>query len=537
QSCLLHHLWLPTLPSTPILNQGGYFRERTRSCRTEVLRESSFTAILPSPPLPPPLYTPPPVDRRDDVPKTEMPPRNRLGLSTLGSKYKIKESFTARPTGGQGIDYGFVSTVDAEARQQRIGEVGYGIRDTWVDLAEAVPKIAPMTLGEAEIAELQETDRRRLVQMIESLLVMGDIRREMDDMQAKQIMAPMTRQRPNNPPNNTNPNNMTPESVRAMIDQALLQNFTNEDGSHRTKGVVKFVTCTLLDAALTWWNSQIRSLGPDAYSMTWEVLKKKMTEKYRPHGEIKKLENQLSNLKVKGNDVLKYIEHFQELTLICTKFVANETEKIDKYISGLLDNIHGSVKYSKHKTLDDTIELANDFMDQKLRTYAERQTNKRKADDLSRNNHGHQQQPAKRHFKRDCPNLKNKDGGKCKCTRIGVCSWECREERECIEGPRLKCCHGYVPLKNRYASILFNTGADRSFISTAFSSLIDIIPTLLGNSYDVELADGKIVRISAKKEKDKSEGKQLKDVPIVRDFPEVFPEDLPGLPLARPVEF
>ncbi|GKD28245.1 hypothetical protein Tco_1239023 [Tanacetum coccineum] len=42
--------------------------------------------------------------------------------------------------------------------------------------------------------------------------------------------------------------------------------------------------------------------------------------------------------------------------------------------------------------------------------------------------------------------------------------------------------------------------------------------------------------ISAKKEEDKSEGKQIKDVPIVQDFPEVFPEDLPGLPPARPVE-
>ncbi|GJR26606.1 putative reverse transcriptase domain-containing protein [Tanacetum coccineum] len=79
-------------------------------------------------------------------------------------------------------------------------------------------------------------------------------------------------------------------------------------------------------------------------------------------------------------------------------------------------------------------------------------------------------------------------------------------------------------------------------------SLIDIAPTPLENSYDVELADRKLVeidtiirdlfgQISAKKEEDKSEGKQIKDVPIVRDFPEVFPEDLPGLPPARPVEF
>ncbi|GJS68434.1 reverse transcriptase domain-containing protein [Tanacetum coccineum] len=154
---------------------------------------------------------------------------------------------------------------------------------------------------------------------------------------------------------------------------------------------VNFATCTLLGAALTWWNSQIRTLGPDAYSMTWEALKKKMTNKYCPHGEIKKLEIELWNLKVKGNDVPTYTECFQELTLICTKFVANETEKVDKYISGLSDNIYRNVKSSKPKMLDETIELANDLMDQKLRTYAERQTdNKRKVDDSSRNNHGHQ---------------------------------------------------------------------------------------------------------------------------------------------------
>ncbi|GJX03164.1 hypothetical protein Tco_0189080 [Tanacetum coccineum] len=101
-------------------------------------------------------------------------------------------------------------------------------------------------------------------------------------------------------------------------------------------------------------------------------------------GEIKKIQIELWKPEYKGNDVPAYTKHFQELTLICTNFVGNETEKVDKYISGLPGNIYGNVKSARPKRLDETIELANDLMDQKLRTYAERQpNNKRKADDSS----------------------------------------------------------------------------------------------------------------------------------------------------------
>nr|GFC27911.1 hypothetical protein [Tanacetum cinerariifolium] len=149
------------------------------------------------------------------------------------------------------------------------------------------------------------------------------------------------------PTNPNNPNNMTPEAVQTMIDQALLRNSDGGDGSHNshaenprnmhiarpfyyadfmkchplnfkgTEGAVgltrwiekiesvfnisgcavenqvKFSTCTLLDATLTWWNNHIRALRPDAYTMTWSVLKKKMTDKYCPLGEVKKLEIEL----------------------------------------------------------------------------------------------------------------------------------------------------------------------------------------------------------------------------------------------------
>ncbi|GJR25772.1 putative reverse transcriptase domain-containing protein [Tanacetum coccineum] len=318
------------------------------------------------------------------------------------------------------------------------------------------------------------------------------------------------------------------------------------------------------------------------------------------------------------------------------------------------------------KTLDETIKLANDLMDQKLHTYAKRQfDNKKKADDSSRNNHGHPQQPFKRntgnanvantqkgngaapkgngcfecgapgYFMRDCPKLKNMDEG-----NVNVQDWvyavrDAEKRGNASGNPDDNVITGTFLLNNHYAFILFNTGADRSFISTAFSSLINIAPTPLENCYDVKLADRKLVGIdtiirgytlnflyhpfnidlmpvelgsfdiiiemdwlrrchavivcdeklvqvpygdetltfygnkssnrresrltvlscskaqeymakgcqvslvqmSAKKEEEKSKGKQIKDVPIVRDFPEVFPEDLPGLLLARLVEF
>nr|GEZ21748.1 hypothetical protein [Tanacetum cinerariifolium] len=145
-----------------------------RLASTQALIDA-VTAALPSPPLPPltlSLYIPPPVDRMDDGPESEFLPRKRSCLSTLGPKYEIRESLTARPTRGRGIDYRFVNTLDAEVRRRGIREVGYGIRDTWVDLTKAVPEIAPMTLGEVntrviELAELYEHDTQDLYALLE----------------------------------------------------------------------------------------------------------------------------------------------------------------------------------------------------------------------------------------------------------------------------------------------------------------------------------------------------------------------------------
>ncbi|GKB02430.1 hypothetical protein Tco_0830519, partial [Tanacetum coccineum] len=128
----------PPAHSSPLLPSSG--------CPTQIqiLRIASTQALidaviaaLPSPPLPP---LPPPVDHRDEIPESEQPPRK--------------------------------SIVDAEERRQGIRDVGYGIRDTWVDLTEVVPKIAPMTVGEVntkvtELAELYEHDTQDLYALLE----------------------------------------------------------------------------------------------------------------------------------------------------------------------------------------------------------------------------------------------------------------------------------------------------------------------------------------------------------------------------------
>nr|GFD08872.1 reverse transcriptase domain-containing protein [Tanacetum cinerariifolium] len=121
---------------------------------------------------------------------------------------------------------------------------------------------------------------------------------------------------------------MTPKSIQAMIDQALLQNSTNRDGSHSLHEDNR---------------RNVKTVRPCFYAdfMKCQLLNFRGTE---GGGEIKKLEIELWNQKVKENNVPAYTKRFQEVTLICTKFVADETKKIDKYISRLPDNIYESVK-------------------------------------------------------------------------------------------------------------------------------------------------------------------------------------------------
>ncbi|GJS29188.1 reverse transcriptase domain-containing protein [Tanacetum coccineum] len=301
---------------------------------------------------------------------------------------------------------------------------------------------------------------------------------------------------------------------------------------------IKFSTCTLLGSSLTWWNSHVRTVGHDvAYAMTWVDLKKKMTNKYCPRTEIKKLKVELWNLKVKGTDMIGYNQHFQELVLLCVRMFPEESDKIERYVGGLPDMIHGSVVASKPKIMQEAIEIATELMDKKIHTFAERQTeNKRKHDD----NQQQQRQENKRQntsraytagfgkkkpyggSKPLCAKCNYHHDGPCapkchKCNRVGHLARDCRSPANTNASnnqrgtgaakvyavgrvgtnPDSNVVTGTFLLNNCYASVLFDTGADRSFVSTAFSSQIDITPSTLDHYYDVELADGRIIGLNA----------------------------------------
>ncbi|GKA69096.1 reverse transcriptase domain-containing protein [Tanacetum coccineum] len=267
---------------------------------------------------------------------------------------------------------------------------------------------------------------------------------------------------------------VTNAQLQAMIDQGVTaalaardanrngdDNHTSGTGARRTERVARectyqdFMKCQPLYfkgtegvVELTQWFERMETVfricyalivGHDvAYAMTWIDLRKKMTDKYCPRNEIKKLEAELWNLKVKGTDVTGYNQRFQELALLCVRMFPEESDKVERYVGGLPDMIHGSVVASKPKTMQEATKMATELMDKKISTFAERQAeNKRKLD----NNHQAQQQLPKRqnvvhlrrwdcsaatnnqrtltcyecgnqgHYKSDCPKLKNRNHG------------------------------------------------------------------------------------------------------------------------------
>ncbi|GJW15237.1 putative reverse transcriptase domain-containing protein [Tanacetum coccineum] len=205
-----------------------------------------------------------------------------------------------------------------------------------------------------------------------------------------------------------------------------------------TEGVVKYVTCTLLDSALTWWNSHKRTIRTDAaYDLSWRELLKLMTEVYCLRNEIQKMKTELWNLSVKNNNIAKYTQRFQELTMMRTKMVLEEEDRVEKFIGGLHDNIQGNVIVAEPTRLQDAVRIANNLMDQNLKGY-----------DCG----------AQGYYQKDYPKVKNQNCGN----------------------------KARVPDASGKAYVL--GGGDAN---SGSNTVTDITPYALDVSYAVELADGR----------------------------------------------
>ncbi|GJZ95401.1 putative reverse transcriptase domain-containing protein [Tanacetum coccineum] len=257
---------------------------------------------------------------------------------------------------------------------------------------------------------------------------------------------------------------------------------------------IKFATCTLLAGALTWWNTHVMTVTHDvAYSMTWVNLKKKMTDKYCPRNEMKKLEAELWNLKVIGTDVVKYNQRFQELALLCVRMFPEEADKIERYVGGIATTEPWNIGGIKAKYNARGFEMATEL-------YGTCESVRNVNNNNNQKGTGSGQKPtcfecgAQGHFKKECPRLKNNKGNRGNQAgndrapaKVYVVGNAGANPDNVVAGTFL--------LNNRYAYILFDTGADRSFVSTAFSSQIDITPSTLDHYYDVGTCDAEDRRI------------------------------------------
>nr|GEU42139.1 hypothetical protein [Tanacetum cinerariifolium] len=388
---------------------------------------------------------------------------------------------------------------------------------------------------------------------------------------------------------------------------------------------------TKIVVGLTRWFEKMETVFhinncPKKYQV--KELMKLMDEVYYPRNKIQKMESELWNLIVKNNDLAAYTQRFQELTMLCTKMVPEEEDRIERYVGGIPENIQWNVMSAEPKGLQNASRLADSLMDQKLKGYAVKNAkNKRRLEVNQRDNCG-QQPPFKRpniggqnvaktytagNNERKpyngllplCNKCKLHHEGPCnvrceKCNKVGHLTQNCKiktvetkletrmvlgkqEKKAYVLGgddvnPDSNVVKGMFLLNSYYAFVLFDSGTDRSFVSTTFNTLLDITPDTLDISYAVELADERIyetntvlrgctlgekgeksklsiisctktqkyikrsypiflAQVTKKETEDKSKEKQLEDVPAVRDFSKVFPEDLPRLPPTRQVEF
>ncbi|KAI3814162.1 hypothetical protein L1987_18909 [Smallanthus sonchifolius] len=347
---------------------------------------------------------------------------------------------------------------------------------------------------------------------------------------------------------------------------------------------VKYASGTLEGPALTRWNSQVQMLTLEmANALPWEEFKTMLKEEYCPRDEVQKLEVDFWNLKMEGYEIETYTTRSHELATLCPQMVT-----LDTHFKSSQSNL--PQHQQQQRRFEPAINLSQSGSTQQNQgSFADLQNKQTPTSDAPK---GCFECGKEGYFKRDCPQLKkacngnvngnnqggngNNNGNGANGRAFVIGSGEARKDHNVVTG--------MFPLNDHFASLLFDTGADRSFISENFSKQIEMTTTSLEHKYSIEIADGKLIEAThilkgcklglsghkldidlmpvtrdivgiisyMKAQKclrkghtailalvaDKpSKEKKLTDIPIVRDFPEGFPQDLPGLPPHRQVEF
>ncbi|GJX36637.1 putative reverse transcriptase domain-containing protein [Tanacetum coccineum] len=472
---------------------------------------------LPTPSLPLPL---PSTDCRADVCEAFLLPRKRLCF-TFGLKYEVGKSSSAliaRLDGDFRRDYGFIATLDDEIMRDPKRDVGYGITDTWDEMLMGM--LGAPTTDETELG--RRTKRQMVTGRVNMLL--RDRHAHARTARLMEIEAKMSREAWGW---SMDASDLACTEVMALRTQVVAQR--SEIAELRTADRRRQTQLTEALKLLKTLQSQLMALQsrqgpargpaqPDApEEAAHDAIRSTNGEDSHNSGTgVRRIERATQNGNCVPYKQLFYGEPNQvlhlyssgkcsnvELALLCVRMFLEESKKIERYVGGLPDMIHGSVVASKPKIMQEATEIATELMDKRIRTFAERQTeNKRKQD-----NNQQQQPQIKRqntdrtyavgtgHFKRECPKLKNNNNRGNSTGNVNAPA-KVYAVGHAGTNPDSNVVMGTFLLNNRYASILFDTGADRSFVSTAFSSQIDITPTSLDYYYDVELADGRIIRLN-----------------------------------------
>nr|GEU94395.1 putative reverse transcriptase domain-containing protein [Tanacetum cinerariifolium] len=215
----------------------------------------------------------------------------------------------------------------------------------------------------------------------------------------------------------------------------------------------------------------------ELYKKSWGDMKKMMMEEFCPDKEVQRMEDELRSLKLRDTNIAAYTQTLNELVLLCPEAVPTEKKK-----SGYKGNKPLCNNCKKHHTGNCVLicrnygrpgHYARDCRKKVVATGAKTQS-------ISVC-YGCGEMGHTRNY---CLNKNNPQGEEARGRAYVI------KEADKDQGPNIVM--GTILLNNRYATVLFDSGSDKSFVNTSFSHLIDIDPVRLDTSYEVELAYGRV---------------------------------------------